>query len=190
MTVSKAKTFRNILYTGLGKGLTLVCVFLTSLVVARNLTPSDYGVVGFATIIIGFLGRFSDMGLVNAAVQRSEFNQRASGTALTLKILLSVAAFLGAFLIAPLSHYFFAHPATGNVIRLLAFNFLLSSIGFVPQIMLTREMNFRSLMVPGIASAVVQSGLAIALVLHGWSFWSIIVANCRKETTANQFDGT
>ena len=48
MTVSKSKTFRNIIYTGFGKGLTLICVALTSLVVARNLTSSDYGVVGFA----------------------------------------------------------------------------------------------------------------------------------------------
>lgn len=177
MSVSKTKTFRNILYTGFGKGLTLVCVFLTSLVVARNLTPSDYGVVGFAGIVIGFLSRFSDMGLVNAAIQRADLSQREARTAFTLKILLSLGAFLVAFLVAPFAHYFFAHPATANVIRLLAFNFLLSSIGFVPQVILTREMNFRTLMIPGVTSAVVQSSLAIVLVLNGWSFWSVITAN-------------
>ena len=68
MIVSKSKTFRNIIYTGFGKGLTLICVALTSLVVARNLTSSDYGVVGFAAIIIGFLTQFSDLGVANAVI--------------------------------------------------------------------------------------------------------------------------
>ncbi len=70
MTISKAKTFRNILFTCFGKGLTLFCVALTSMVVARSLTPADYGVLGFAGIIIGFLSRFSDMGVGSAAIRQ------------------------------------------------------------------------------------------------------------------------
>ncbi|MDR3412064.1 MAG: lipopolysaccharide biosynthesis protein [Formivibrio sp.] len=177
MTVTKARTFRNILYTALGKGLTLVCVALASLVVARNLTPSDYGVVGFAGIIIGFLAQFSDMGVGNAVVRSPELHQRDLDTAFTLKVVLGCGAFVLAFLIAPYAHHLFEHPATGNVIRILALNFLVSSIGFVPQVMLTREMNFRALVVPGVASAFVQCILTVALVLHGWSFWAVIAAN-------------
>jgi len=177
MTVSKAKTFRNIIYTSLGKGLTLVCGALASLVVARNLTPSDYGVVGFAGIIIGFLAQFSDMGVGNAVVRSPELHQRDLDTAFTLKLVLGCGAFVLALLIAPYAHHLFEHPATGNVIRILALNFLVSSIGFVPQVMLTREMNFRALVVPGVAAAFVQCVLTVALVLHGWSFWAVIAAN-------------
>ena len=80
MSVSKARTFRNIIYTSLGKGLTLFCVALTSMVVARNLAPSDYGVIGFANIIIGFLSRFSDMGVGSAVIRRPQLHPlRLSG---------------------------------------------------------------------------------------------------------------
>lgn len=177
MTISKSKTFRNILYTTFGKGLTLVCFALTSLVVARNLTSADYGVVGFAGIIIGFLSQFSDLGIANAVIRRPEVHPRNLHTALTLKILLSAAAFGGAFLIAPFAHHFFDHPAAGNVIRVLAFNFLVSTVGFLPLIMLTREMNYRALSIPGVAAAAAQCILAITLVLHGWSYWAVILAN-------------
>ncbi len=177
MTVSKAKTFRNILYTGLGKGLTLVCVALASLVVARNLTPSDYGVVGFAGIIIGFLAQFSDMGVGNAVIRRSELHQSDLDTAFTLKLALGCSAFVLAWLIAPYAHHLFEHPATGNVIRILALNFLVSSIGFVPQIMMTREMDFRALVVPGVAGTVVQCIVTVTLVLRGWSFWAVVLAS-------------
>ena len=50
MTVSKAKTFRNVLYTALTKGVTLACIAVTTSVVARNISASDYGVIGFAAI--------------------------------------------------------------------------------------------------------------------------------------------
>jgi O-antigen/teichoic acid export membrane protein len=177
MTFSKAKTFRNIIYTSFGKGLTLFCVALTSMVVARNLTPADYGVLGFAGIIIGFLSRFSDMGVGSAVIRRPELDRHHLETALTLKIVLSAGAFAGALLIAPFAWHLFDHPATCNVIRILALTFLVSTIGFVPQVMLTREMNYRALVLPGVVGAIVQCVLAVTLVLHGWSFWSVIVAN-------------
>jgi lipopolysaccharide exporter len=184
MTSSKTKTFRNIIYTGFGKGLTLACVALTSLVVARNLTSSDYGVVGFAGIIIGFLTQFSDLGVGNAVIRRPDVNQHNLQTALTLKILLSVAAFGAAFLVAPFAHHFFDHPATGNVIRILALNFLVSTVGFLPLIMLTREMNYRALVIPGIAASAAQCILAIILVLHGWKYWAVIIANVGAMLTS------
>ena len=177
MSVSKARTFRNIIYTSLGKGLTLFCVALTSMVVARNLAPSDYGVIGFANIIIGFLSRFSDMGVGSAVIRRPVLHPHNLQTAFTLKIVLSFGAFVAALLVAPFAQHFFDHPATGNVIRILALNFLVSTVGFMPQVMLTREMNYRALVIPGVAGAAVQCILAVTLVLHGWSYWAVIIAN-------------
>jgi O-antigen/teichoic acid export membrane protein len=177
MRISKVKTFRNVIYTSLTKGATVTCQIVASLVVARNLTPSDYGVVGFAFIIIGFLSRFSDVGLGTAVIRRPELNQSNLRTAFTLKIILSTGAFVLALLIAPFAHHFFEHPATGNVIRLLALNFLLTTIGFLPQVTLEREMNYRALIIPGIVGAVVRCLLIIVLILHGWKYWAIVLAD-------------
>ncbi len=177
MTISKAKTFRNIIYTSLTKGATVSCQLLASFVIARNLTPSDYGVVGFAFIIIGFLSRFCDMGVDTAVIRRPQINNRNLWTAFTLKIILSTAAFIIAFAIAPLAHHFFEHPATTDVIRFLALNFLVTTIGFLPQITLTREMNYRALVLPGVIGAVVRCLLIVFLILHGWKYWAIIVAD-------------
>jgi teichuronic acid exporter len=177
MTISKAKTFRNILYTSVTKGMTLFCIALTSMVVARNLTPSDYGIVGFAFIVIGFLSRFSDMGLGTALVRRPVLKAHSLQTAFTLKIILSSAAFIVAMLIAPFARHLFDHLAIGNVIRILALTFLVSMIGFLPQAMLTREMNYRALMIPGVVSAAVQCILTVTLVLWGWSYWAVVIAS-------------
>jgi lipopolysaccharide exporter len=177
MSVSKAKTFRNLIYTVLTKGVTLVCIGVTSSVVARNLSPSDYGVIGFANIIIMFLLHFSDVGTFNGAIRRPQLDRQGLRTAFTLKVLLSSGAFVTCYLIAPFAHHFFEHPATGNIIRVLAFNFLLTTIGFMPQVELTREQNFRALMVPGIAGIVVRCILAVTLIFLGWKYWAVVLAD-------------
>jgi O-antigen/teichoic acid export membrane protein len=156
MTVSKAKTFRNVLYTALTKGATLACIAVTTSVVARNISASDYGVVGFAAIIIGFLLHFSDVGVGSAAIRRPTLDEHDLQTAFTLKLILSCGAFAAAFLIAPFAHHFFEHPATGNVIRVLALDFLMSTIGFMSLVTLTREQNYRALVIPGLAGAIAR----------------------------------
>lgn len=177
MTLSKARTFRNIVYTSLTKGTTLVCLAVTSSVVARNLTPADYGVVGFAAIIIGFLGHFSDVGVASSAIRRTTLDQEGLRSAFTLKVMLSLAAFVAALLLAPFAHYFFQHPATGNVVRVLALNFLVSTVGFMPLVALTRDQNFQALSFPGIAGAIIRCILTVALILMGWKYWAVVVAD-------------
>jgi teichuronic acid exporter len=177
MTISKAKTFRDVIYTSFTKGITVLCWGLTGLVVARNLSPSDYGVIGFVNIIIVFAGRFSDMGVGSAIIRRPQLSQNNLQAGFSLKIILSFGAFVLAWLIAPFACHLFNHPATTNLIRLGALSFLASTVGFVPQVLLTREMKYRALVIPGIASAAVQAMLSITLVLHGWSYWAVIIAN-------------
>jgi O-antigen/teichoic acid export membrane protein len=183
MKISKTKTFRNLIYTTFTKGITVGCWAVTGLVVARNLTPSDYGVIGFASVIIVFAGRFSDMGLGNAVIRRPVLHPNSIQTAFTLKIILSFGAFVLAWLFAPFARHLFQHPATSNLIRIGALSFLVSTVGFAPQALLTREMNYRTLVIPGVAGAVAQCILAVTLVLHGWSYWAVIVANVGATLT-------
>jgi O-antigen/teichoic acid export membrane protein len=181
--MSKAKTFRNIIYTSIGKGAKLVCIAVTSSVVARNLSPSDYGVVGFAVIIIGFLGQFGDVGVASAAIRRPTLDQHSLQTAFTLKIILSSGAFIAALLIAPFAHNFFQHPATGNVIRVLSLEFLVSTIGFMSMVTLTREQNYRAMLIPGIVGTVVRCILAITLIFYGMKYWAVIFADVGATLT-------
>jgi O-antigen/teichoic acid export membrane protein len=177
MTTSKAKTFRSVLYACFTKGITLFCTAITTMVVARSLSASDYGLVGFATIIIGFLLQFTDMGLGRAVIRRSVLEDHSLQTAFTLKAVLSLAAFVIALLIAPFGRRFLDHPSTANVIRILALNFLVSTIGFSSRVGLTREMNYRALMIPSVVGAMVECVVAVILIRMSWSYWAVVIAD-------------
>lgn len=184
MSISKEHAFKNVVYAALNKGVTLACAGLTTMVVARNLTARDYGVVGFATIIIEFLLQFADMGLLRAAIRRPSIQARSLETAFTLKALLSFSVFGLALSVAPLSRHFLDHPATANVIRILSINFLVTTIGFGSRVVLTREMNYRALMVPSAVAAVAQAAAVIVLILRGWSYWAVVIGDVVSNLTA------
>lgn len=175
--ISKAQTFGNVIFNALTRGATLTCQLVATTVVARNFSASDMGVVGFANVIIGFLLQFSDCGLGSAVIRRPNLTRNNLETAFTLKVILGLVAFSAAWLIAPFARHFFDHPATGDIIRVLALNFLISSIGFLPLTQMTREMNFKSLVIPGVVNATVRATLAVTLVLCGWKYWAVVLAD-------------
>lgn len=183
--ISKANTFQNVVYNSLARGVTLACQFLASMVIARNLSAADMGVVGFATIVIGFLNQFSDCGIGSAAIRRPQLDQKNLETAFTLKVILGGFAFAAAFLVAPFARHFCDHPAVANVTRFLALKFLVSTIGFLPLVQLTRETNYRALVVPGVINAIVRCSLAVILILYGWKFWAVVVADVGANVAGN-----
>lgn len=190
MHISKAQTFRNVLYNSVTRGASLTCQVVASTVVARTLSAADLGVVGFANIIIGFLNQFSDCGVGNAAIRQPKLEPRHLETAFTLKVILGTGAFGTALLIAPFAWHFCDHPAAGNLTRFLALNFFVGTIGFLPMVQLTREVNYKALAVPGIINALVRSILIITLLLCGWKFWAIAIADVCANLAggiANQF---
>lgn len=177
MATSKQSVFRNILYASVTKGTAVVCITVASSIVARNLTPRDYGVVGFAGIIIGFLYHFSDVGIASAAISRPSLTRQSLHTAFTLKVLLGCGAFLVAYMIAPFAHHFLNHPATATVVRVLSLDFLINTLGFMPSVMLMREQNYRALTIPGISNAVARCVLVIVLIMLGWKYWAVVFAD-------------
>ena len=156
----------------------------SSIVLARHLDPSDYGVVGFALIITGFLSRFSDLGINSAMIQRKDLDARGLNTGVTVKITLGLCIFLVAYVVAPLSSYFLDHPDITTVIRLLSLNFIFSSFALLSQCLLTRDLNFKKLFIPQVGSTLVYSILSIVLALAGFKFWSIVVANLVSSVIA------
>lgn len=173
----KFKTVENIGYNTLAKFLVFILQAITSVILTRSLLSSDYGVVGFAMVFISFLSQFADLGMNSAVIQKAKLDDRGLYTGFTIKVALGILMFAVSFLISPLAKSFFDSEAVVNVIRILALNFVISSFSFLPNSVLVRELNYRRLFVPQVGAAIVNSALSIVLVLSGFSFWSIVLAN-------------
>ncbi len=168
------KTVTNIGYNSFAKAAVLILKLATSIVLAHRLSANDYGVVGFATIIMGFLSQFGDLGIDAALIQRLEVDRRTLCVGLTMKFLLGIVIYMTAFVAASHLKGFFDHPQIENVVRVLAIGFVISSFSFMSEVTLIRALDYKVISAGSILASFTRSAVAIALVLNGFAFWSIV----------------
>jgi lipopolysaccharide exporter len=173
----RRKTVENIGLTATSKIVALVFQAAANVILSRSLSSTDYGVVGFAWIFINFLFQFNDVGINSAAVQKQELDRSVLSTAFTIQVSLGVGLFCLAFVGAPLAHLFFDNGAVVGVIRLLSLNFVIGALGFVPNTLLQRALDYRKIAIANTCATAVNASVSIVLALLGFGYWSIVVAN-------------
>ncbi len=172
----KSTTVRNVGYNSVAKIIQMAVMASATVILSRTLAPTDYGIVGFAGIFIAFMSQFSDLGINSAVIRKKELEQRELFTAFTIKFFIGLVIFILAYISAPLAVRFFDNPAIIWVIRLMAFNFVLSTIGFVPQILLIRKLDFKKIAMANLLPAILNSVVAVTLALLGFKYWSLVIA--------------
>jgi lipopolysaccharide exporter len=173
----KRKTATNIAYNATSKLTTFAFQAVASVILTRTLSAADYGVVGFAWIFINFLAQFNDLGINNAVIQARELDDDALFTAFTMKTLLAFLVCGAAAAAAPLAVRFLDNAAIVPVIRVLSLNFLIAAWGFVPTVLLLRDLDYRRLAISSTCATVASGCLAVVLALSGFGYWSIVTAS-------------
>ncbi len=145
------------------------------LILARLLTPNDFGLVAMALVITGFVIAFADLGLGAALVQRQTIDERDRSTVfwigLGAGLVLTVA---GIALAVPLAK-FYGEPAVQGLMAALSLSFLVTALGATQRALLTREMNFRTLEVSTIAGVYAGGTVGIACASAGAGAWSLVI---------------
>jgi len=167
----------GLLWTLLGTGSQLFLQLIAVLILARILTPRDFGVVAAALVVVGFSSTFSRLGVGPAVVQRPTLTDRHLTTGFTLSILSGVLMGAAIYAAAPLIAEFFIIPELIPVVQVLAFKFILEAASVMPESLLQRELMFKRLSMVGlIAFAVGFAGVGIALALAGFGLWALTLA--------------
>jgi O-antigen/teichoic acid export membrane protein len=148
--------------------------FVTTLILAKLLAPALFGLVGMAALAIAALQYFQDIGFDAALIYQRENVDEASHTAFVTVILSSLLVYLIAVLVAPWVAAFFREPAVVPVLRVLALTVPIFSLGRVPYVLLSRELDFRRKIFPELAANVAGSGASIALAFAGAGVWSLV----------------
>lgn len=172
----RSKTVRAIGHLGLGGALGKVVSLGTTLIMARLLSPADYGLMAMAMTVIGFIGFFNEVGIGSAIVQKSELGREEVNGCFAIALLASCALFGATALSSGIIARFFGAPTLGPMIAVLASAFVLGAFGTVPLAFLRKEMRFKVIAGITILSTVVQSGLALLLAWKGFGVWSLVWA--------------
>lgn len=144
-------------------------------VLARLLTPADYGLVAMVAVITGFVGIFKDGGLTIATVQRVEVTHGQVSTLFWINSALGLLLALLVIALSPLAGWLYQDERLVLITVGLSIPFLFGGIAAQPTALLQREMRFGAIAFIEIASLVLSGAVGVAAALAGWGSWALVI---------------
>jgi PST family polysaccharide transporter len=168
------KAIRGVPWTFLSfagpKGLAAV----TTLVLARLLSPGDFGVMALAITATSFLYWIGDLGFAGTLILRQDLDRRAHGTLFTLMMSSSLLAALIALGVSPLAADLFHAPRLRGVLAALSAVLLIGGVSGFYDALLQRELEFRRRFAGYAAQSLSNATVAITLAAAGAGVWSLV----------------
>jgi len=150
-------------------------VFLVRLVVlARLLTPDDFGLVTIGVSAIAFLLSLTNFGMIEALVQGEDVDDQRYHAAWTINVSRAFLVSVGVFLFAPLVAQIFDEPRSVDIVRVLAFRPLLDALASMKVAGLTRNLHFRPLAILNLIKAVANLVISVVLALL-FGVWGLVI---------------
>ncbi len=146
------------------------------ILLARLLSPADFGLAAMAMIVVGLSATFAEVGLNSAVVYLRPLTERHVRTSFTLSIAVSLILAAALFVLAPAVARPFRNNALTPILRAEALLFVLSAPGITALALLRRNLDFRRLFLVEVVSYVVGYGaVATSLALLGFGVWSLVL---------------
>jgi PST family polysaccharide transporter len=169
------RTARGVFWSYGSFAVSKAAVLLATAVLARLLTPEEFGIVAVATVVVTFLAVVQGLGLGAALIQRRGDIGRASNVVFTLNLLLGVLLTAVVFAIAPLVADYFREPAATPLLRALGLTFTLEAFGSVHLVRMQRDLRFDRVFIPDAGRSLIKGAVSVGLALTGVGAWSLIL---------------
>jgi O-antigen/teichoic acid export membrane protein len=151
-----------------------VMVFISTVILARILTPADFGLVGLASVLAGYLGTIHTFGVGQAFIQSKFGSEEAANATFVLSVASGILLFLVSVLITPLVVVFFREPRIQVIFPVLAFNYVLAGLTTIHDALLVKELKFQQRLLPTFVQYISKGISSIVLALMGFGAWSIV----------------
>jgi O-antigen/teichoic acid export membrane protein len=168
-------------WQGATKFLVQALSWVSTILVARLLEPSDYGIMAVANVFLMFMLMFTDMGLAQALMQRSQVNEADEDAVFWLSLLVGGVLYAILFLLAPVIAAFYQMPDLTWLMRLGALGIVISSLKTVPSAILMRRLDFRSRALIEVWASLASIVTVVGLALAGFGVWSLMWAALAQQ---------
>jgi len=179
----KGRSVRGGLLTLTSQGAQFIISSISTVVLARLLTPADFGLVAMVTAITGLGQAFADLGLSEATIQREEISHKQVSTLFWINVAIGATLVLLTASLAPVLAWFYREPRLKDITFLVSITFLIGGLRVQHDALLRRQMRYSSLAIRDVASYVVGVPLAIIMAWKGAGYWAIVALPLTVNTT-------
>ena len=151
-----------------------VIQFIVQIILARLLTPSDYGIIGLITVFISISLVFAQSGLGQALVQRKQIDNEEFSTVFYFSMIFSVILYGILFLCAPVIANFYNEPVLTSVVRVLGVTVIIGAVNSVQQAYVQKTMQFKRFFWSTLGGTLVSAVVGIYMAYRGYGVWALV----------------
>lgn len=161
----------------LGQGVT----FLVGIVLARLLSPEEYGLIGIVTIFTTVFLGFIDCGFSNSLIRKPKVTDDDYNTMFIVNMVMSIAMCMLLYVSAPAIAVFFERPPLVALVRVMGLLLILQALSIVQNTILSRCIDFKTKTKASLISAVSSGILGVVMALLGFGVWSLVAQQLSRQ---------
>src|SRR6266542_2016722 len=173
----KGRTISGAFITIASQGTQFLLNLASIMVMARLLTPKDFGLYAMVTTVMGFLWMFQDAGLSTATVERQEIKHAQVSNLFWVNVGLGGVTTLLVAALAPVVAWFYREPRLVGITLVLSITFLFASSAVQHIALLNRQMRFGVIAMISIVSPLAGYLTGVGMALSGYGYWALVGAS-------------
>lgn len=168
------KTVHGVAWNSLDRIANYGISFLVSIILARLLSPEDYGLIGLINIFIVIFNTILDGGLSTALIRKDKVNDTEFNTVFYSNLVVSIVLTLVLFFSAPWISTFFKRPELVPLLKAMSFILIINAFAIIQQTKLTRDINFKDQTKVSVIAHVGSGIIGILLAFLGFGVWALV----------------
>ena len=169
----KEKTAKGLMWGAINNGTMQVLNLLIGIIVLRQLTPDDTGLVGMLAIFTAIAGNLQSSGFSTALINEKQPTAQQYNSVFWFNILMGGLLYVLLFMSAPLIAWFFHQPRLTDLSRFLFLSFFISSFGISTNAYMVKNMMNREITIINLTALVISGSTAIVMALNDMDYWSL-----------------
>lgn len=155
---------------------------LSTLFLAKLLTPDDFGVIGYGFLIVSAIGLIREMGFNSALIYQKNEIEKAASASLIFIFLWSMCLYLIVFVFAPIAAAFFREARLVGLLRVLTISLVLNSLSSIPMSLMSKEIDFKRRVIPEVLNLLVYGIVTVVFAYLDFNYWAFVIGVLSADT--------
>jgi len=170
----KEKTIKGFVWSFIDNFSKLGITFIIGIILARLLTPREFGLVGMTTIFIAISQSLVDSGFTQALIRKKDASQIDYSTVFYFNLIIGIVIYLGLFFLADSISNFFNEPLLKQIIRVIGLSIIINAFTIVQRSQIIKEINFKLQTKISIIASITSGLIGIYMAYSGYGVWSLV----------------
>lgn len=170
----KNTAIKGTIWSGIDSVANQGITFIVGLVLARLLTPEDYGLIGIIAIFISVFNSIVDSGFSNALIRKVDAGDKDYNTVFVSNMAVSVVLCLTLYFCSPIIADFFSRPQLNALLKAMSYIVIINAFAIIQRTILVKRIDFKTQTKVSLISSITSGAIGISMALYGFGVWALV----------------